>query len=366
MLEVAPVEPAIPSMTSPDQTTQHGAGLEPRKADFSLRKRDLPTGKSGAILREASVPPLPRKGEGFKNQILTVISPNVLEHAKTHPLLEPFYLTDVGYFPHAQYHYRERRDGCEEHILIYCVQGRGFVETRRRRHVVVKNSALIIPKGVSHAYGALSEDDPWSIYWAHYTGSHAHRYNPGAPGDVFTFPVPQAKFPELTRLFHVIFDTLERGATIANMVVSAHAFTYLLSQMLFASPTADEGTGGEGSSVHPTARRAGRHAAHYVEAAISYMQSRIHEIITLSELAAWSNLSKGHLTQLFKEHTGYPPIRFFINLKMQYACRYLDLTDMTVKQVAAKMGYTDPYYFSRLFTKTIGISPSDYRSIAKG
>jgi len=88
-----------------------------------------------------------RKPEGFKNQVLTVIPPNVLEHAKEHPLLEPFHLTDVGYFPHAKYHYRERAEGCEQHILIYCVQGSGFVEASGKRYTVGKNSAVIIPQG---------------------------------------------------------------------------------------------------------------------------------------------------------------------------------------------------------------------------
>lgn len=303
-----------------------------------------------------------RKPEGFENQVLTVIPPTVLEHAKKHPLLEPFYITDVGYFPHAQHHYRERTNGCDEHILIYCVQGRGFVEACGKRHTIVKNSALIIPKGVPHAYGALTESDPWHIYWAHYTGSHAHLYNPGPPDDVFTFPVPAAKLAEFTRLFHVIFEALERGITITNMIVSAHALKYILTQMLFAGRVTSESSDRHGNPSEGPARQ----GAQYVEDAISYMQSRLHENINLSELASWLNLSKGHLTQLFKEHTGYPPLRFFINLKMQQACRYLDLTDMTVKQVAAKLGYTDPCYFSRLFTKTIGMSPSEYRSIAKG
>lgn len=295
-----------------------------------------------------------RKPEGFKNQVLTVIPPNVLEHAKEHPLLEPFHLTDVGYFPHAKHHYRERAEGCEQHILIYCVQGSGFVEASGKRYTVGKNSAVIIPQGLSHVYGSLSAKDPWYIYWAHYTGSRSHLYKPGPSDEVFTLPVPFSKFAELTRLFHTIFDTLDRGMTLANMILSAQAFTYLLTQMLYATRTLDELAAPHGDGPH------------HVEDVISYMQSRIHENMTLDELAAWTNLSKGHLTQLFKQHTGYPPIRFFINLKMQRACRYLDLTDMTVKQVAAKLGYGDPYYFSRLFTRTIGMSPSEYRSIAKG
>lgn len=295
----------------------------------------------------------PRKSDGFRNQVLTVISPVALEKAAIHPLLEPVYLTDVGYFPCARYHYRERESGCDQHILIYCVQGRGFVATGGRRRAVSKNSAVIIPRGLPHAYGSLAADDPWSIYWAHFTGSRSHRYIPGDSADAPLWRVPSDKLAEVTHLFHSIFQRLDRGATLANMIVASHAFTYALSLMLHGANHRDEPPGGQ-------------EGARRVEEAISYMQSRIHESLTLSELAGWTNLSKGHLTQLFKEQTGYSPIRFFINLKMQQACRYLDLTGMSVKEVAARMGYADPYYFSRLFRRVVGISPTAYRNIAKG
>lgn len=293
----------------------------------------------------------PRLGAGFENQVLTVIPQNVLEHARRHPLLEPLFLTDVGYFPRAQYHYRERREGCGQHILIYCIKGKGYVEAQGRTHIITKNEVLIIPEGVAHAYGSAREADPWHIYWAHYTGIKARLYNPGSTNDVFVSSVPYSKFADLSRLFHSILDTLDRGLTLDNMIRSAHTFAYLLSELFFGG-----GVGTRERSAMPD----------HVDTAITYMQTRIQGNITLSELARRSNLSKGYLTQLFRERTGYSPIRYFINLKMQQACRLLDLTDMSVKQVAASLGYSDPYYFSRLFTQTIGMAPSAYRAIAKG
>jgi YesN/AraC family two-component response regulator len=51
---------------------------------------------------------------------------------------------------------------------------------------------------------------------------------------------------------------------------------------------------------------------------------------------------------------------------MQAACHHLDTTALSVKEVAAKLGYDDPYYFSRLFQKTLGHSPLAYRRSVKG
>ena len=48
------------------------------------------------------------------------------------------------------------------------------------------------------------------------------------------------------------------------------------------------------------------------------------------------------------------------------ACRLMDTTSLTIREVAIKSGYDDPYYFSRLFKKKIGQAPRDYRKMTKG
>jgi AraC-like DNA-binding protein len=52
---------------------------------------------------------------------------------------------------------------------------------------------------------------------------------------------------------------------------------------------------------------------------------------------------------LFKQETGMPPIEYFLRLKMQKAGQLLSLTGLSVKEIAANVGISDPYYFSRLF-----------------
>ena len=68
---------------------------------------------------------------------------------------------------------------------------------------------------------------------------------------------------------------------------------------------------------------------------------------------------------VFKSRTGYSPIEYVNHLKVQKACQQLLLTEYPVKQIASHLGIEDPYYFSRMFTKIIGVSPVKYRSRKK-
>ena len=69
-----------------------------------------------------------------------------------------------------------------------------------------------------------------------------------------------------------------------------------------------------------------------------------------------------HFATKYKALTGYSPIKHFLNMKMEHACHLLDTGDLSVKGVAAALGYDDPLYFSRSFNKTVGMPPRSYRN----
>ena len=73
---------------------------------------------------------------------------------------------------------------------------------------------------------------------------------------------------------------------------------------------------------------------------------------------AHSGLSKSHFMRVFKEQTGFSPMDYFIQLKMQHACMLLAFRQDSVSQIGTELGYEDQYYFSRAFSKTIGMSPT--------
>jgi transcriptional regulator GlxA family with amidase domain len=103
-----------------------------------------------------------------------------------------------------------------------------------------------------------------------------------------------------------------------------------------------------------------------VEEAIHFMHENIRKRITLKEIAQYVGFSPSHFSGLFQRKTGHSPLNYFIQLKIQEACHQLDFSDMKINQISMLVGFDDPLYFSRIFTKTMGSSPSEYRKKKKG
>ncbi len=108
-------------------------------------------------------------------------------------------------------------------------------------------------------------------------------------------------------------------------------------------------------------RPSDRDALEKIERSIAYMRQNLCQSLQVARLAALVNVSSSHYFALFKRHTGSAPIDYFIRLRMDHARRLLDTTPLSVKGVAAALGYDDPFYFSRLFKSVNHIAPSDYR-----
>jgi AraC-like DNA-binding protein len=96
------------------------------------------------------------------------------------------------------------------------------------------------------------------------------------------------------------------------------------------------------------------------------MLRHLDESLQVATLAARANISPSHFFALFKRQIGCAPIDYFIRLRMQHACRLLDETVMSVKEVAATLGYEDPFYFSRIFKSVNRVAPSEYRLLKNG
>ena len=64
----------------------------------------------------------------------------------------------------------------------------------------------------------------------------------------------------------------------------------------------------------------------------------------------------------FRKETGVSPIHYYIRLKIQKACEYIELSDLKLSEIATRLGFEDASYFSRIFTHVMGISPSRYRT----
>ncbi|NIK70374.1 MULTISPECIES: AraC family transcriptional regulator [unclassified Paenibacillus] len=291
------------------------------------------------------------KEEGFPSQKLIVLPDHILAEYAAHPLIRPLHITDIGCFPYARHHYRRRPEGSEAYIVMYCTDGCGWVKLDdERRHEVRKGELAVIPAGTPHEYGS-SEEEPWTIYWIHLKGELASSFF-GEHGKAAPVPIPVERSSTIIGLFDECYEMLLKGYTLDHVVYVSQLACHLAGIIRLVHAF---------RQAAPSPRR-----QLDIEKAIQYMTEHLEDNVSLAELAAEAALSVPHFTQLFKKKTGYSPIDYYLRLKIQLASQYLDLTDQSVKAVGVRVGFQDPYYFSRLFKKIMGKSPSAYRSTHKG
>ncbi len=96
--------------------------------------------------------------------------------------------------------------------------------------------------------------------------------------------------------------------------------------------------------------------------AVEYLQDHLHQPISVPELARAVALSPSHLTSLFREHLGCPPLQFALRMRMNLACRHLAEPYLSVKEIAALCGYANLSLFLRHFKRSFGISPGKWRA----
>ncbi|GAA3410703.1 AraC family transcriptional regulator [Paenibacillus hodogayensis] len=98
-----------------------------------------------------------------------------------------------------------------------------------------------------------------------------------------------------------------------------------------------------------------------VQLTIRHLQDHYQEPIAMDVLAAMFNCSITHLSRLFKRETGMSPIHYLIRIRMKHAEQWLLGSNTGLKDIAAKIGYPDAFYFSRMFKKHTGYSPLQFR-----
>lgn len=237
-----------------------------------------------------------KKEDGFPGQISFVLPEKIISLTKENPLIADLYLTDIGYYPQARHHYRERPGGCAQFILIYCVEGKGKIRLGETMHVIPADHFFIIPTGTPHYYHS-DEQQPWSIYWIHFSGAKAGLF---ARFACRPLPIERSKFSRISErlgLFSDVFRNLERGFSIETLEYANLCLSHLLASFTHLSQFREVRKADENDPV---------------ALSINFMLENLGRKLRLDDIASEINLSASHYSRLFQGRTSHSPIDYFI------------------------------------------------------
>lgn len=285
--------------------------------------------------------------EGFRGQRMVVLPRPVLEKLLITTLPIRIMVSDVGYFPDALGHYMERPEGCPQTIFILCVRGKGWVNAGGRKHVITPGHLVTLLPNRPHSYGS---DEGWTIYWVHAAGDRTGYFTTllEQRGLLPVMEVPS--YLKMIPLFEEMLEHLSMGYSSGHCLVTMMALGHLLAGLV---------TDGRSIGANSSAEQR-------VRMAVANLRANWQRPISVSALAAACNLSTSHFSGLFKKLTGYPPLDFYLHVKMQRAAEMMDNTNWPLKRIAMEIGFADPLYFSRVFRRIYKLSPSEYRRRLKG
>jgi AraC family transcriptional regulator, arabinose operon regulatory protein len=283
--------------------------------------------------------------EDIDHPRVSVLPRPLVAEALRKPVTRRLLVTDVGWFERAGHHVIRRANGSDQSIVILCVEGSGWVELNGARHGIGAGTVALIPSGHPHAYGS-SASQPWTIWWAHLQGSDVPELI-AVTGATISRPLVHLGSPErCVALVDEILIGLTRDQSPMRQVAASGTAYKLITQIASDRLTSDRDD--------PLQR------------ALAYLTDRLDSTVRVGELARLVGVSETRLGVLFREATGGGVLAHHTALKMSRARQLLDAGRMSIGEIAQHVGYEDQLYFSRVFRKTHGVSPSEYRSHRKG
>lgn len=241
-----------------------------------------------------------------------------------------------GYRPGSIDHkYVHRQD---TYLLTFVCEGEATLTADGRTMTLSEGDAYVMFPESLASY-ETTEGEPWSIRWVTLTGSQMASLLPLLGLTPETPILRPAEPARVERLLEELFSKTEKADVHSKL--AATGMLYELFSCL-AQPAA------------PTANAT-------VSEAVRYMSRHYAEELTVHGLAERAYLNNNYFSKLFSSQIGLTPQQFLLRIRMERAKELLRYTDLTVGEVAEKVGFADALYFSRVFRRYAGCSPSEFR-----
>lgn len=235
-----------------------------------------------------------------------------------------------------------------DYIMHYVIGGRGFFQLNGVEYVIEKDTLFFIPPNARYAYKPDAKD-PWYYIWVEFSGPYAHQFanecklSLDSPCVHFKTEEVYERFAEFLSGFmedmyqqavYTMRDLYQIFAAIANAVGLRGNHPEVISEK------------GKNSRLYEV--------IHYID--LNYYQ---HDL-SLNILSMKFHFDPSYLSKIFHREIGKSLSQYIMDLRLCKAFELLQNTDMMVKEVSIAVGYPDTGFFSKLFKRKFGASPSLY------
>ena len=238
-----------------------------------------------------------------------------------------------------------RPRGRLDYQLLYVASGKTvFYFNGEPREVAAGHMVLIQPRQ-EQRYEYFGKDKP-EVYWVHFTGSDVKNILKHYDIPLDRNVIYSGSSATYVYLFKEMINELQTCRTGYQELLEM----YLRQIFLLVQRSWEERTPNVSS-----------HIQEEMDVARRYFQEHYNEEICIEEYALSRNMSVSWFLRNFKQMTMKSPMQYVLNIRMNNAVSLLETTDYNVTEIAAIVGYDNPLYFSRIFKKQKGLSPSEYR-----
>jgi len=221
--------------------------------------------------------------------------------------------------------------------IAYIIDGSGNIKINNKNYSVAANDIILLPPNTYHQE-ETGIDELLILYTGFLiNGSTKLKVNPGLikHGDFQLINCFRSIIWEINHQYE------ERDGCISNYLQLIMTYIFRYFNNARKSPAAGDNN--------------------IITDAITYFNEHFQETINVNILSKRYNLNKNYFSNIFKKKTGFPPVKYINEIRIDVAKKMLLNKKLTIKTISDMIGFQDPYYFSRIFKKITGIAPQQFR-----
>lgn len=243
----------------------------------------------------------------------------------------------------------------EDYELFVMTKGTLYLEYNSRQYTVTEGEMLLLPPAAPPCNTRKGyESSACSFYWMHFGVPPV----PPPPALISTISIPgQARlaYPEKIVILMKQLQDMSRGGA------SAHTLNYMTSSIL-CQVYDDIAAAYAGQNAHSVSAASKKPRSQLYNDIVDYVVHNIHSNVTVSQVARHFGYNDKYLSHMFREIGGVTLKQFILQKKAEEASFFLTDTNLSVEEIAYRLGYSDSHNFTRNYKRDTGFSPTAYRN----